>query len=315
MNSDPTLKDPLLVVNMSNADSIMVTSLQNETDIIPSLPPTNSTHDNIHNSGEEQSILELRLSILGYILVPFMFLLCLRPGSGKASTRRFRDEREALEAYAANRRRDSQQQNENEKNKKADPEERKKIVERSLITSTISSYDEESGGIILSSDITPPQTEKEEEEIINGENKQEPNFDIDDDDEAACSCMICLEPYTVGEKVSYFRESSLDCRHVFHHECITEWLMRQDECPGCRTCFLIKSIQEDEKAEDQNEVEQADEQVEEEIDLEWGKRLAEDRVANNQVLRIVDGLISKSTTKMQGATYSRVSAPENDEEC
>lgn len=35
-------------------------------------------------------------------------------------------------------------------------------------------------------------------------------------------CSICLTAYSVGDKVSW---SALDCHHVFHQECMAEWLM------------------------------------------------------------------------------------------
>jgi len=45
------------------------------------------------------------------------------------------------------------------------------------------------------------------------------------DVERRCSsteCSICLTAFSVGDEVSW---SALDCDHVFHQECIAEWLM------------------------------------------------------------------------------------------
>ena len=73
----------------------------------------------------------------------------------------------------------------------------------------------------------------------------------------SAECSICLNPYTVGDNVSW---SALDCSHAFHQTCIVEWLMtlgkkannrggttvvRQNDlctfkmvCPICRQDFI-----------------------------------------------------------------------------
>ena len=48
-------------------------------------------------------------------------------------------------------------------------------------------------------------------------------------------CAICLEKYIPGDKLAFSRQ----CCHMFHKQCITEWLLRQDCCPYCRLQFLI----------------------------------------------------------------------------
>lgn len=42
------------------------------------------------------------------------------------------------------------------------------------------------------------------------------------------SCTICLEDS--GNPV----EIELECCHVFHSECISEWLSREKHCPVCK---------------------------------------------------------------------------------
>ena len=60
----------------------------------------------------------------------------------------------------------------------------------------------------------------------------------EDDDQA---CMICLDPFQVGDVVSWSRYSETCC-HVFHKECIHPWFQekRQEECPTCRSKLMIR---------------------------------------------------------------------------
>jgi len=43
------------------------------------------------------------------------------------------------------------------------------------------------------------------------------------------SCMVCLANFVDGEEVR-----KLPCSHVFHAQCIDEWLRRQTDCPICK---------------------------------------------------------------------------------
>jgi hypothetical protein len=45
-----------------------------------------------------------------------------------------------------------------------------------------------------------------------------------------------LEPFSVNEVVSWSTNAS--CGHVFHHQCIKEWLLRRTGCPYCRLPLL-----------------------------------------------------------------------------
>jgi hypothetical protein len=49
-------------------------------------------------------------------------------------------------------------------------------------------------------------------------------------------CAICLNAYEIGEEICWSKNSH--CRHVFHHECIEEWLLKHDNCPCCREDYL-----------------------------------------------------------------------------
>ena len=45
------------------------------------------------------------------------------------------------------------------------------------------------------------------------------------------TCVICQENYKIGEKVGLTK-----CNHLYHHECIKEWLTKQCITPTCPTC-------------------------------------------------------------------------------
>ena len=49
-------------------------------------------------------------------------------------------------------------------------------------------------------------------------------------------CAICLNVYQEGDTICWSRNS--ECDHVFHHECIEEWLLQHDDCPCCRSVYL-----------------------------------------------------------------------------
>ncbi|KAJ1853751.1 hypothetical protein GGF49_004509 [Coemansia sp. RSA 1853] len=62
------------------------------------------------------------------------------------------------------------------------------------------------------------------------------------------ACVVCLEEYLVDQDVRV-----LHCGHVFHDECISEWLVRSTakfhECPICKIpCFpdeVVKKAEDD----------------------------------------------------------------------
>lgn len=49
-------------------------------------------------------------------------------------------------------------------------------------------------------------------------------------------CAICLNVMKEGDRVA--NSSDPDCRHLFHADCIVDWLVKHQDCPECRRCFL-----------------------------------------------------------------------------
>jgi len=61
-------------------------------------------------------------------------------------------------------------------------------------------------------------------------------------------CPICMEDLKVGDVVSW--SANKTCDHVFHHECIKEWLLRHINCPFCRQVFMpVDEIRGEQKAQ------------------------------------------------------------------
>lgn len=50
-------------------------------------------------------------------------------------------------------------------------------------------------------------------------------------------CDICLMGYSVGEEICWSHNK--ECNHVFHKDCILDWLLRNSSCPLCRRDYLL----------------------------------------------------------------------------
>ncbi|GJZ19841.1 E3 ubiquitin protein ligase MBR1-like protein [Tanacetum coccineum] len=46
-------------------------------------------------------------------------------------------------------------------------------------------------------------------------------------------CTICMQEYEINERIW-----TLDCRHEFHTDCISKWVLCKNECPLCRATRL-----------------------------------------------------------------------------
>lgn len=50
------------------------------------------------------------------------------------------------------------------------------------------------------------------------------------------SCDICILDYAVGDEVTKSRNT--ECDHIFHKECILDWMQKKPTCPCCRRYYL-----------------------------------------------------------------------------
>lgn len=67
---------------------------------------------------------------------------------------------------------------------------------------------------------------------------------IDEDDGSFPTCTICFSHYQEGDAICW--SNNPDCSHMFHKDCIEEWLMRADECPCCRLDYMMQKPSEEE---------------------------------------------------------------------
>jgi len=73
---------------------------------------------------------------------------------------------------------------------------------------------------------------------------------LDDDNSNSSSmyspkhCAICIQKYKDGDDICWSRNDK--CHHVYHLNCMVEWLMRHDDCPMCRQLFLQSTTSRDE---------------------------------------------------------------------
>lgn len=77
-----------------------------------------------------------------------------------------------------------------------------------------------------------PQVEQRRDHIILEElnhDYHEPSPPVDGADQTAMSCTICLCEYEPDDLLR-----KMPCRHLFHKECVDEWLKLKRTCPLCK---------------------------------------------------------------------------------
>ena len=62
-------------------------------------------------------------------------------------------------------------------------------------------------------------------------------------------CAICLENFELGQRVSC--SQTMACEHIYHEQCLSTWLMKDDFCPCCRVILIdSKTILESDPADE-----------------------------------------------------------------
>ncbi|KAJ8622828.1 hypothetical protein MRB53_031357 [Persea americana] len=64
-----------------------------------------------------------------------------------------------------------------------------------------------------------------------------------------CECTVCLGELEEGDLVRILPH----CHHVFHLQCIDEWLISHSNCPLCRSLIVAPTLQESPVTIDSNE--------------------------------------------------------------
>uniref|UniRef100_A0A7S2GZZ3 RING-type domain-containing protein n=1 Tax=Helicotheca tamesis TaxID=374047 RepID=A0A7S2GZZ3_9STRA len=59
------------------------------------------------------------------------------------------------------------------------------------------------------------------------------------EDDSARFCSICLEDFHTGEEIGMSMD--VECKHIYHKDCITEWLEAHDNCPICRRTYITST--------------------------------------------------------------------------
>ena len=101
----------------------------------------------------------------------------------------------------------------------------KEGTEKNVANHNVTDNDNDAG---LSSPSPTSQAEELEDCVLNPGSE--------DEDDPKPSCSICMERFKVGDNISLSPVEG--CHHVFHHDCIREWLLRRTGCPCCRVIML-----------------------------------------------------------------------------
>lgn len=261
--------------NLSSGIDKAVHPLANMTLLNSTLPGPSTT---------EEQVLDWQ-SISAILFVIVIMCGCTRSRVPPPEMRRGHIYRQQFEALRQSRQR---------REKWKDPARRQAAMDKALYKRQIKSSDPVTGHLMLGEpddfDVDVP----EDEDLEMGVDDYE-----DDPDESACA--ICLEPFRVGDMVSMSRKLAMpiqegdeerpQCPHVFHSECIENWMHNQhDDCPSCRIVLL-------ETKKEKPALETLDETVLVEDEDDYSDEDSEDEEApmlsTNAAFVIMNGVISR----------------------
>ena len=167
-----------------------------------------------------------------------------------------------------------------EKIERKEREKRKILMQQNLRTKRIIAKDEQGNWTLGSIKESP----KSLGESAKASLKRDDLYDEDDH-----ACVICLEPFRVGDVVTWSRYAK-DCSHFFHSECIEPWVGEkgQDDCPSCRTSLIVKQPPTTGTDDNENDESESPSEVQE---------VREEEEPEDSVFHIVHGLISRAARK------------------
>ena len=168
-----------------------------------------------------------------------------------------------------------------EERKHKDSERRDKAIKKCLIVKQVLNIDSD-GNLQLGEVVS---NENDRSEDATAVRKEDDGSLLDENNHS--TCMICLEPFSVGDVVAWSdpnqqkkaaaasataagttaslaldeqenetkafgnnQQQSSVCLHVFHRDCIVDWFntgKKHDDCPTCRATILHEHIDEDEE--------------------------------------------------------------------
>ena len=134
----------------------------------------------------------------------------------------------------------------------------------------------------------------------------------DDHDENGVMCSICLEPFESGEEIAWSKH--MKCQHIFHSDCLEQWLMKHDDCPICRKAFIEdtdlfkKELESNVVPTDNTDGDNNNNNDEEENELDDDETIDGDAAEledEGVVYYVVNGLVSY----VRNTSYSLLSTP------
>ena len=87
------------------------------------------------------------------------------------------------------------------------------------------------------------------------DDEEQPATEEEDD---GPTCTICFNCYEPGDEICW--SNNPQCNHVFHKDCIEEWLLRHDECPCCRLNYMMSPKEVKVSNDNDNEEEEEEEE-------------------------------------------------------
>jgi len=222
----------------------------------------------------------------------------------------------------------------------ADPAWRRAAIERSLTVQRIVSADEQ-GNLTLGEPLTNLGKNEGSDNEANhqeDESSHTSSYHSMEDGSEESTCVICLEPFRVGDVVAWTKrpyslgsqhghsvtissssdsaasvlanqqqeEEEADCLHVFHRDCIVPWLEnKHDDCPSCRKVILQLHNKRKGADETQTDLEHGNHDDEEDDDSSSSSSVAGEEYNNNAesgLFVIMHGLVSRA----RRASYSLI---------